>query len=115
MNATFDTRYVAAFLQFNRDFVNSAVNNAGTHINRPLIYKFNWFKSQQEDQKTVLGRLSYYYQKPYDQFRPNKTVDSHTIYEENVYARHIADAMSHTNKFGYYNSWFNKKVRDARI
>ena len=114
MNATFDKHYVAAFLQFNRDFVNSAVNNDGTHINRPLANKFNWMKNQTQDHKTVLGRLSYYYQKPYDQFRPEKKVDPHTIYEENVYARHIADAMSHTGKFGYYNSWFNKKVRDAR-
>lgn len=115
MNATFDKRYVAAFLQFNRDFVNSAVNNEGTHINRPLLNKYNWLQSQLQDTKTVLGKLSYYYQKPYDQFRPNKKVDAHTIYEENVYARHIADAMSHTNKFGYYNSWFKKKVRDARV
>jgi len=114
MNANFNPQYVAAFLQFNRDFVNSAVNNEGTHINRPLANRFNWMQNLTEDDKTVLRQLSYYYQKPYDQFRPDNTVDAHTIYEENVYARHIAEAMSHTNKFGYYNSWFNKRVRDAR-
>jgi len=114
MNANFNPRYVAAFLQFNRDLVNSAVNNDGTHINRPLANKFNWMQNQLEDSKTVLRPLSYYYQKPYDQFRPEKKVNAHIIYEENVYARHIAEAMSHTGKFGYYNSWFNKRVRDAR-
>lgn len=114
MNANFNSRYVEAFLQFNRDFVNSAVNNEGTHINRPIANKFNWMQNQTEDKKTVLGRLSYYYQKPYDQYRPEKTVDAHTIYEENVYARHVADAISATGKFGYYNSWFLKRVRDAR-
>ncbi|MBP5352456.1 MAG: amidoligase family protein [Alphaproteobacteria bacterium] len=113
MNANFNKHYVAAFLQFNRDFVNSAVTNSGTHINRPLANRFNWMQNLAEDDKTVLGQLSYYYQSPYDQFRPNKTVDAHTIHEEHVYARHIADAMSHTGKFGYYNSWFKKKVRDA--
>lgn len=115
MNANFNARYVAAFLQFNRDFVNSAVKNEGTHINRPLANKFNWMQNQQEDSKTVLRPLSYYYQKPYDQFRPEQKVGPHTIYEENVYGRHIAEAMSHTGKFGYYNSWFQKRVRDARI
>ena len=114
MNANFDARYSSAILQFNRDFVNSAVNNEGTHINRPLINKYNWMKNQQKDNKTVLKPLSYYYQISYDQFRPNKTVDSNVIYEENVYARHVADAINHTGKFGYYNSWFNKRVRDGR-
>ena len=114
MNANFNSRYVEAFLQFNRDFVNSAVNNEGTHINRPLANKFNWMQNLAEDNKTVLGKLSYYYQKPYDQYRPEKTVDAHTIYEENVYARHVADAINATGKFGYYNSWFLKRVRDAR-
>lgn len=114
MNANFNARYVEAFLQFNRDFVNSAVNNEGTHINRPIANKFNWMQNQVEDNKTVLGKLSYYYQKPYDQYRPEKTVDAHTIYEENVYARHVADAINATGKFGYYNSWFLKRVRDAR-
>lgn len=114
MNANFDSHFVEAFLQFNRDFVNSAVNNDGTHMNRPLKNKFNWMQNISKDTKTVLRRLSYYYQKEYDQFRPENKVDAHTIYEENVMARHIADAMSHTQKFGYYNSWFNKKVRDAR-
>ena len=114
MNANFNARYVAAFLQFNRDFVNSAVNNDGTHINRPLANKFNWMQNGKEDSKTVLRPLSYYYQIPYDQFRPEKKVSAQAIYEENVYARHIAEAMSHTGKFGYYNSWFQKRVRDAR-
>ena len=115
MNANFNPQYIAAFLQFNRDFVNSAINNDGTHINRPLAHRFNWIQNQAEDSRTVLRHLSYYYQKPYDQFRPEKKVDSHTIYEENVYARHLADAMSHTGKFGYYNSWFQRKVRNARV
>ncbi len=114
MNANFNRKYVEAFLQFNRDFVNSAANNDGTHINRPLVNKFNWMQNVANDDKTVLGHLSYYYQKAYDQFRPEKTVDPHTIYEENVYARHVADAISATGKFGYYNSWFLKRVRDAR-
>ncbi len=114
MNANFNPRFVEAFLQFNRDFVSSAVNNEGTHINRLLKNKFNWMQNVSNDDKTVLRKLSYYYQKEYDQFRPENKVDAHTIYEENVMARHIADAMSHTQKFGYYNSWFNKKVRDAR-
>lgn len=114
MNANFNRRYVEAFLQFNRDFVNSAVNNDGTHINRPLANKFNWMQNAAVDGKTVLKPLSYYYQKAYDQFRPEKKVDSHTIYEENVYARHVADAINATGKFGYYNSWFLKRVRDAR-
>lgn len=114
MNANFNPQYVAAFLQFNRDLVNSAVNNEGTHINRPLVNRFNWMQNLSEDDKTVLRHLSYYYQTPYDQFRPDHTVDAHTIHQEQVYARHIAEAMSHTNKFGYYNSWFKKRVRDAR-
>jgi len=114
MNAMFNAEYVSAFLQFNRDFVNSAVNNEGTHVNRPLANRFNWRKNKTEDSKTVLRHLSYYYQRPYDEFRPENKVDAHAIYEENVYARHVADAINHTNKFGYYNSWFLKKVRDAR-
>lgn len=114
MNANFNPRYVEAFLQFNRDLVNSAVNNEGTHINRPLANKFNWMQNAKEDNKTVLKTLSYYYQKPYDEFRPDNTVTPHVIYEENVYARHVADAINATGKFGYYNSWFLKKVRDAK-
>ena len=114
MNANFNQRFVEGFLQFNRDFVNSAVNNEGTHINRPLLNKYNWMQSVSEDSKTVLRDLSYYYQKEYDQFRPENTVDAHTIYEENAYARHVADAMSHTRKFGYYNSWYLKKIRDGK-
>ncbi len=114
MNANFNSRYVEAFLQFNRDFVNSAVNNEGTHINRPLANKFNWMQNLVEDNKTILGPLSYYYQTPYDQYRPNNKVNAHTIYEENVYARHVADAINATGKFGYYNSWFLKRVRDAK-
>lgn len=114
MNANFNSKFVEAFLQFNRDFVNSAVNNEGIHINRPLANKFNWMNNKQQDEKTVLRDLSYMYQKEYDEFRPKNTVTPHVIYEENAYARHIADAMAHTKKFGYYNSWFLKKVRDAR-
>lgn len=114
MNANFNAKFVEAFLQFNRDFVNSAVNNDGTHYNRMLANKFNWMQNQKEDTNTVMKPLSYYYVKTYDQFRPNKTVDANTIYQENVYARHIADAMAHTGKCGYYNSWFNKRVRNAR-
>ena len=56
----------------------------------------------------------YAYDSKRDQFRPEKKVDPHTIYEENVYARHVADAINATGKFGYYNSWFLKRVRDAR-
>lgn len=114
MNANFNRRYVEAFLQFNRDFVNSAAANSGTHINRPLANKFNWMQNKAEDDKTVLAQLSYYYQTAYDRFRPEKKVDAHTIYEENVYARHVADAINATGKFGYYNSWFLKRVRDAK-
>lgn len=114
MNANFNTQYVAAFLQFNRDFVNSAVNNDGTHINRPLANKFNWQQNQREDNKTVLRPLSYYYQTSYDQFRPENTVNPHVIHEEQVYARHVADATNQTGKFPYNNSCFIKKVRDAR-
>lgn len=114
MNAIFNAKYTEAFLQFNRDLVNSAVNNDGTHINRPLANKFNWMQNKLTDNKTVLKPLSYYYQRSYDEFRPEHKVDAHTIYEENVYARHIADAIVCTGKFKYYNSWFQKKVRDAK-
>lgn len=114
MNANFNPNYVAAFLQFNRDFVNSAVNNDGTHVNRPLANKFNWMQNKEVDDKTILRPLSYYYQVSYDQFRPETKVNPHVIYEENVYARHVADAINKTGKSKYYNSWFNKRVRDAR-
>ena len=114
MNANFNQKFVKAFLQFNREFVNSAVNNDTTHINRPLLNKYSWMQHSLEDNKTVLRDLSYYYQKEYDQFRPENKVKPHVIYEENAYARHIADAMSHTQKFGYYNSWYLRKMRNAR-
>ena len=114
MNANFNQKFVEAFLEFNRDFVNSAVNNSGTHINRPLLNKYNWMQSMKDDSKTVLRHLSYYYQNEYDQFRPENKVNPHVIYEENAYARHVADAMSHTQKFGYYNSWYLRKMKNAR-
>jgi hypothetical protein len=71
-------------------------------------------QNKEVDDKTILRPLSYYYQIPYDQFRPEIKVDPHVIYEENVYARHVADAINKTGKSRYYNSWFNKRVRDAR-
>lgn len=114
MNAHFNKEFVSAFLQFNRDMVNGAANNSGTHINRALINRYNWLNNRASDQKTVIKPLSYYYQVPYDSFRPQQTVSKEAIGGEQMYARLVVQALNQTGKLKYANSAFTKEVRNAR-
>lgn len=113
MNAHFNKEFVSAFLQFNRDMVNGAINNSGTHINRSLINRYNWKQNRASDQKTVIKPLSYYYQVPYDSFRPQQTVSKEAIGGEQMYARLVVQALNQTGKLKYANSAFTKEVRNA--
>ena len=115
MNANFNKRFVEAFLQFNREFVASAVANSSQHVNRPLLNKYTWHNNRQTDNKTVIHDLAYYYQVPYDSYRPMKRgVSKEVIEREQMYARLVMHALTETNKLGYVNPSYNKKVREAK-
>jgi hypothetical protein len=83
-------------------------------MNRPLACKYNWLQNLQADDKTVLKPLSYYYQTPYDEFRPVKSVTPHIIYNAQLCARYASHAGTGIGSFPYSNTWFAKKVRQAR-
>ncbi len=114
MNANFNKRFVEAFLQFNREFVTAAVQNSPSHMNRPLLNMYTWKNNRATDRKTVIHGLSYYYQVPYDSYRPMKrSVSKSAIEGEQKYARLVMHALTETGKLAYLNPSYNKKVREA--
>ncbi len=116
MNANFNKRFVEAFLQFNREFVAAAAENKPQHLNRPLLEKYNWQRNQQSDNKTVVHGLSYYYQVPYDSYRPMKrSVSKQAIEGEQQYARLVMHALTETKKLPYCNPSHAKRVKEARV
>lgn len=113
MNANFNKRFVAAFLQFNREFVQSAMENVPQHVNRPLLNKFNWHNNCETDDKTVQHSLPYYYQVAYDTYCPMRRGVSKDVVEgEQTYARLVMHALNETGKLRYVNPGFNKKMRE---
>lgn len=114
MNANFNKRFVEAFLQFNREFVASAAQNSPQHLNRPLLNMYTWRNNRTTDDKTVIHGLSYYYQVPYDSYRPMKEAVSKSAIEgEQKYARLVMHALTETGKLPYLNPSYNKKVREV--
>lgn len=115
MNANFNKRFVEAFLQFNREFVASAAENNPRHVNRILLNQYTWHNNRKTDGKTVIHDLSYYYQVPYDSYRPMKrAVSKEAIEGEQKYARLVMHALTETNKLGYVNSSHNKRMKEAK-
>lgn len=113
MNANFNKRFVAAFLQFNREFVQSAMENMPQHVNRPLLNKFNWYNNCKTDSKTVQHSLPYYYQVAYDTYCPMRRGVSKDVVEgEQTYARLVMHALNETGKLRYVNPSFNKKIKE---
>ncbi len=113
MNATFNKRFVEAFLQFNREFVESAVANTPQHINRPLLNKFNWINNCRTDNKTVQHRLAYCNEARYDVFAPlNRGVSKDAIEGAQTFARLVMHALTVTKKLPCRNPSFNKKMRE---
>lgn len=101
MNAHFNKEFVSAFLQFNRDMVNSAASNDGTHLNRPLAAQYGWKQNRRVDNKTIIKPLSYYYQVEYDKFRPQQKIPRQAIAGEQQYAWMITQALNETGKQPY--------------
>ena len=66
MNAHFKKNFAKGYFQFNRDMVQSAIENNGNHINRTLIKKDNWNNNQNSDNKTVMKQISYMYEHKFD-------------------------------------------------
>ncbi|MBE6453388.1 MAG: hypothetical protein E7017_00685 [Alphaproteobacteria bacterium] len=115
MNANFNKKFVEAFLQFNREFVMSAVNNNPNHMNRFLLNKYTWYNNQMTDDKTVMHDLSYYYQVPYDSYRPMKRAVSKSAIEgEQKYSRLVMQALNETGKLPYVNPGYAKKMREVK-
>lgn len=115
MNANFNKRFVEAFLRFNREFVASAAANSPQHMNRPLLNKYTWQRNRMTDDKTVMHDLSYYYQVPYDSYRPMKRAVSKSVIEgEQKYARLVMHALTETGKLQYLNPSYNKKMREVK-
>ncbi len=114
MNANFNKQFVEAFLQFNREFVAAAAENRPQHLNRPLLTRYTWQKNRQTDNKTIIHDLSYYYQVPYDSYRPMKrSVSKQAIEGEQKYARLVMHALTETNKLPYRNPGYAKKMKEA--
>lgn len=113
MNAHFNKEFVSAFLQFNRDMVNSAANNEGTHINRCLANRYNWRKNRLCDHKTVIKPLSYFYEHTYDSYRPQKLIPARTIQGEHKYAQLVVQALNQTGKLGYINPALTNRVKES--
>ncbi len=113
MNANFNKRFVEAFLQFNREFVNSAMENAPQHLNRPMLNKYNWHNNCLTDTKTVQHALPYYYQVSYDSYSPMQRSTSKGVVEgEQTYARLVMHALNETGKLKYVNPGHNKKMKE---
>lgn len=113
MNANFNKRFVEAFLQFNREFVQSAVANAPQHVNRPLLNKYNWHNNYESDDKTVQHSLPYYYQVSYDTYSPlQRGVTKEVVEGEQTYARLVMHALNETGKLRYMNPGFSKKAKE---
>lgn len=115
MNAHFNKEFVSAFLQFNRDMVNSAANNEGTFVNRALAKEYSWKKNRETDKKTVIKPLSYYYEHQYDSYRPQETVSKSTIDGEQKYAHLVVQALNETKKLAYLNPLFISKVKARHV
>lgn len=115
MNAHFNKEFVAAFLQFNRDMVNSAVQNDGTHLNRPLASQYGWKQNRRADAKTVIKPLSYYYQVEYDKFRPQQKISRQVIAGEQQYAWMITQALNETGKQPYVSPVLVSRARSSHV
>lgn len=115
MNANFNKRFVEGYLQFNREFVASAVANSPQHVNRFLLNKYNWHNNQMSDTKTVMHDLAYGYDfVPHDSYRPmKKSVPARLVQDEQDYARVVIQALTATGKLGYINPSYNKRVKEA--
>lgn len=116
MNANFNKRFVEAYLQFNREFVASAVENRPTHVNRFLLNKYTWHNNQLSDNKTVMHDLAYGYDfVPHDSYRPMKRpVSTQVVEDEQKYARVVMQALVSTGKLGYLNPSYNKKLKEVK-
>lgn len=116
MNANFNKKFVEGYLQFNREFIASAVANNPHHINHILLNKYTWYNNEQSDTKTVMHRLNYKYDDvPHDSYRPMKRpVPTDVIKQEQNYLRLVSHALGCTKKLPYNNPYFNKRVQEAR-
>lgn len=116
MNANFNKKFVEGYLQFNREFIASAVANNPHHINYILLNKYTWYNNEQSDTKTVMHRLNYKYDDvPHDSYRPMKRpVPTDVIKQEQNYLRLVSHALGCTKKLPYNNPYFNKRVQAAR-
>lgn len=113
MNAHFNKDFAKAFMQFNRDMVNSAANNEGKHINRALLNKYNWQHNVETDNnRTIYKPLSYYYQCKYDEYRPKKTISKQAIRGEQEYSGLVLKALTETGKLSVGNTAFARKMRE---
>ncbi len=114
MNANFNKRFVEAFLQFNREFVASAMDNAPQHLNHPMLHKYNWYNNCASDTKTVQHNLPYYYQVSYDTYNPMlRTASKDVVEGEQTYARLVMHALNETGKLKYTNPGYTKKLREV--
>lgn len=115
MNANFNKKFVQAYLQFNREFVQSAAENNPCHLNKALLNKYTWQKNRQTDKKTVIHGLPYYYQYEYDLFQPTqRPVSKEVIEQEQKYWRLTMHALTETGKVPYLNAGFYKKFRESK-
>ncbi len=114
MNANFNKRFVEAFLQFNRDFVNAAVENSPQHLNRAALNKYNWHNNVETDTKTVQHGLPYYYQISYDTYNPmRRDASKEAVEGEQTYARLVMHALNETGKLKYINPGYHKKMKEV--
>lgn len=113
MNANFNKKFVEAYLQFNREFVLSAVVNSPCHLNRVLLNKYNWYNNENTDTKTVMHDLKYGYDfVPHDSYRPmEQVVSASLLQQEQDYARVVAHALVCTGKIPYRNTSYHKRLR----
>ena len=116
MNANFNKKFVEGYLQFNREFIASAVADSSHHMNYALLNKYAWYNNEQTDTKTVMHGLKYKYDDvPHDSYRPMKRpVSSDVIKQEQNYLRLVSHALECTKKLAYINPYFNKRVQSAK-
>ncbi|MFI3241838.1 MAG: amidoligase family protein [Alphaproteobacteria bacterium] len=99
MNAHFNREYAQGFLQFNRDMVESAVQNNGVHYNKFLLNKYSWTNNVSNDNRTEMRDIKHHYQHSFDVYNPTEvSVSQQAKIGDQSQGRLVKNALNVTGK-----------------
>ena len=103
MNGHFNKKFAEGFMQFNRDMVQSAIDNNGSHLNKALLNKHNWVNNQKEDTKTEIKDIRHLYEFAFDRFDPNIKVSDKVKIGDMTQAKMVNNGLNVTRQASVQN------------